>query len=50
VGIVRLNGLIGLLPSGALHLRHNSLIYLVITKRRDTKAAEIPSVHPSRSI
>ena len=41
-GGLRLNGLGGLLSPGALYLRHNFLTRLVITKHRDTKAADIP--------
>ncbi len=49
-GIVRLNSLVGLLPPGALYLRYNFLVCLIITKLRDTKTAEIPRCYPSRSV
>jgi hypothetical protein len=48
-GIVRITGLVELLPPGALYLQHNSPISVVITKHRDTEAAEIPEVDPIRS-
>jgi hypothetical protein len=50
LGIVRLNSLVGLLPPGALYLRHNFLVCLVIAKHRDTKTAEIPRCYPRRSV
>ena len=50
LGTVRTNSLINLFLSGALLLRHKTFVRLIITKRRDSEAVEIPAGNSSRSV
>ena len=49
LGTVRTNCLARLYLTGALLFRQNLLIFLMIIKRGDTKAAEIPTSDASRT-
>lgn len=48
--IVRTNCFANLSLSGTLLFPHKFLIFLVITKHRDMRAAEIPAINSSRSV